>query len=315
MLVTGANGFVGRAVCAEILRQGMKVRAITRLPCNFGTKVENIALGNIDHNTNWRSVLVDCDAIIHLAARVHMIKDPAINPLNEFRQVNVLSSWNLARQAAEIGVKRFVFISSIGVNGAETFQQPFTAKDVVAPHSPYAISKYEAELELQALSAKTNLEVVIIRPPLVYGFGAPGNFGSLLRWIRRNIPLPLGSIHNQRSLVALDNLADLIVHCVKHPAASAQIFLASDNEDVSTTELLLRLSQIMGRSINLIPVPVSCLRLAATVFGKQHMFQSLCGSLQVDIDKTCNLLGWRPPITLDQGLKRAVEGCLREEAI
>ncbi|CDS53583.1 UDP-glucose 4-epimerase [Polaromonas sp. CG9_12] len=228
--------------------------------------------------------------------------------MDAFRKVNMRGTLNLARQAAAADVRRFVFVSSIGVNGAETFQQPFDAQDRAAPHSPYALSKYEAELGLQALAAETDMEVVIIRPPLVYGPGAPGNFGSLMRWLQRGIPLPLGAIHNLRSLVALDNLVDLIVTCITHPAAANQTFLVSDGEDVSTTELLHRMGQAMGCPARLIPVPTGVLKAAAALLGKRDMAQRLCGSLQVDIQKTRQLLGWNPPLTLDQGLKKAAQG-------
>jgi nucleoside-diphosphate-sugar epimerase len=253
-------------------------------------------------------VLTGCETVVHLAARVHVMADTAADPLEEFRRVNVQGTLNLARQAAVAGVRRFVFVSSIGVNCAETYRRPFTAHDEVAPHSPYAVSKYEAELGLQALAAETGMEVVIIRPPLVYGPGAPGNFGSLLRWLKRGVPLPLGAIHNQRSLVALDNLVDLIITCLTHPAAANQTFLVSDGEDVTTTELLRRMGQALGRPAHLIPVPVSWLKLAAKLVGKPDVAQRLCGSLQVDIEKTRRLLDWTPPISLDEGLKKAAEG-------
>ncbi len=305
VLVTGANGFVGRALCAEAVARGMAVRGITRASGDLPISVENFAVGGIDGNTDWQDVLTGCEVVVHLAARVHVMADSAAKPLEEFRRVNVQGTLNLAREAAAAGVRRFVFVSSIGVNGAETFQRPFAAHDEVAPHSPYAVSKYEAELGLQALAAATGMEVVIIRPPLVYGSGAPGNFGSLMRWLKRGVPLPLGAIHNQRSLVALDNLVDLIVTCLTHPAAANQTFLVSDGEDVSTTELLRRMGQALGRPARLIPVPVSWLKLAAAMVGKQDVAQRLCGSLQVDIEKTRRLLGWTPPISLDEGLKRA----------
>ena len=307
VLVTGANGFVGRAVCAEVAARGLTVGAATRSPCRFPGETENIVVGDIDANILWGAALDGRQAVVHAAARVHVMADTAANPLDEFRRVNVQGTMNLARQAAAAGVQRFVFISSIGVNGAETSQQPFGAQDVPAPHSPYAVSKYEAELGLQELAAETEMEVVIIRPPLVYGSCAPGNFGSLMRWLQRGIPLPLGAIHNQRSLVALDNLVDLIVTCLTHPAAANQTFLVSDGQDVSTTELLRRMGQAMNRPARLIPVPAGLLTQAAALLGKGDMAQRLCGSLQVDIEKTRTLLGWQPPLTLDQGLKKAAE--------
>lgn len=308
ILVTGANGFVGRALCSEALVRGAAASGVTRAPCDLPIGVDNVVIGSIDGIIDLLDVLADCEVVVHLAARVHVMADKAANPLAEFRRVNVQGTLKLARQAAAAGVRRFVFVSSIGVNGAETFQQPFTSEDRVAPHSPYAVFKYEAELGLQALAAEPGMEVVIIRPPLVYGPGAPGNFGLLMRWLRRGVPLPLGAIHNRRSLVTLDNLVDLIVTCITQPAAANQTFLVSDDEDVSTTELLRRMSQALGRPAHLIPLPVSLLKLAAAGVGKSDVTQRLCGSLQVNIEKTRRLLGWMPPISLDEGLKKAAEG-------
>ena len=315
MLITGANGFVGRALCVMAVNRGMAVRGAIRSPCALTTGVENLVVGNIDNSTNWQDVLRSCEVVVHLAARVHVMQEAAGDPLAEFRRVNVQGTLNLARQAATAGVRRFVFISSIGVNGAQTFQQPFTDQGQVAPHSPYAVSKYEAELVLEALAVETGMEVVIIRPPLVYGPGAPGNFGSLMRWLRRGVPLPLGAIHNRRSMVALDNLVDLILTCIDHPAAANQTFLVSDGEDLSTTQLLQRLGRALGKPARLIPVPAILLKAGAALVGKPAIAQRLCGSLQVDISKTQQLLGWTPPLSVDEGLKRAAEGYLREASI
>jgi UDP-glucose 4-epimerase len=235
--------------------------------------------------------------------------DTAADPLTAFRAVNVEGTLNLARQAAAAGVKRFVFVSSVKVNGEATLPgQPFTADDAPAPLDAYGISKMEAEQALREIALQTGMEVVIIRPPLVYGPGVKANFAAMMRWLQRGVPLPLGAIHNQRSLVALDNLVDLIVTCLTHPAAANQTFLVSDGEDVSTTELLRRMGRAMGRPARLIPVPVSWLKLAAALVGKRDVAQRLCGSLQVDIEKTRRLLGWTPPLTLDQGLKKAATG-------
>ena len=308
VLVTGANGFVGSAVCAQALARGMTVRGVVRSPCVLPAGAECQVLEGLAEQSDWRAALAGIAVVVHAAARVHVMAETAENPIAEFRRINMNGTLNLARQAAKHGVRRFIFISSIGVNGAETFARPFSAGDLAAPHSPYAISKHEAELALKALAAETGLEVVIVRPPLVYGPGAPGNFAAMMRWLQRGVPLPLGAIHNQRSLVALDNLVDLIVTCMTHPAAANQTFLVSDGEDVSTTELLRRMGQAMNRPARLIPVPTSGLKLAATMVGKQDVAQRLCGSLQVDIEKTRQLLGWRPPLTLDQGLKKAAEG-------
>jgi UDP-glucose 4-epimerase len=232
--------------------------------------------------------------------------DKAADPLEEFRRVNVQGTLNLARQAAAAGVRRFVFISSIKVNGEATqLGRSFTADDAPAPLDAYGVSKMEAEQGLRELAAQTGMEVIIIRPPLVYGPGVKANFAAMMRWLQRGVPLPLGAIHNQRSLVALDNLVDLIVTCHTHPAAANQTFLVSDGEDVSTSELLRRMGQALDRPARLLPVPQSWLKLAAAMVGKSDVAQRLCGSLQVDISKTRQLLSWTPPLSLDQGLKRA----------
>ncbi|MEO8015083.1 MAG: SDR family oxidoreductase [Polaromonas sp.] len=309
LLITGANGFVGRALCAEAARRNFVVHAATRsafdLPCADVSRV----VGRMDGTADWATALVGVNLVVHLAARVHVMSDKAMNPLNEFRHVNVQGTLNLARQAAAAGVRRFVFISSVKVNG-ETTQpgRPFTAGDMPAPLDPYGISKMEAEQGLRDIASQTGMEVVIIRPPLVYGPGVKANFAAMMRWLRRGVPLPLGAIDNRRSLVALDNLTDLIVTCLTHPAAANQTFLVSDGEDVSTTGLLRRMGLAMGRPARLIPVPAGLLTQAAALMGKRDMARRLCSSLQVDIQKTRQLLGWKPPFTLDQGLKKVVQG-------
>ena len=308
VVITGVGGFVGRALSAEVVSHGLEVQGVTRTSCDLPRGVRNVVVGDIDGGTVWRDALKECEVVIHLAARAHVMHDATADPLFEFRRVNSLGTINLARQAAAAGVRRFVFVSTIGVNGAETFDQPFTAEDGAAPQSPYAVSKHEAEQGLLALAVETGMEVVTIRPPLVYGPGAPGNFGSLLRWLRRGVPLPLGAIHNQRSLVGLGNLVDLIMTCLEHPGAANQTFLVSDGEDVSTTELLRRTGEAMGSPARLVPVPAGMLKLAAAMVGKRDMAQRLCGSLRVDIGKTRRLLGWSPPFTLDEGLRKAVKG-------
>jgi nucleoside-diphosphate-sugar epimerase len=308
ILVTGASGFIGCALCSQLLARGLSVCGITRSLRKFPAGIQSMTVGEIDDTTDWQDALAGCSIVIHLAARAHVMAETAENPIAEFRRINMDGTLNLARQAAKHGVRRFIFISSIGVNGAETFARPFSAGDLAAPHSPYAISKHEAELALKALAVETGLEVVIVRPPLVYGPGAPGNFSAMMRWLRRGVPLPLGAIHNQRSLVALDNLVDLIITCLTHPAAANQTFLVSDGQDVSTTELLRRMGKAMNCPAHLIPVPAGLLMQAAALLGKRDMAQRLCGSLQVDIQKTRQLLGWNPPLTLDQGLKKAAKG-------
>lgn len=310
ILVTGATGFVGKALVQRLLvedKAGRVAVAVRRSGQQWPERVLPCLTGDLEPSTDWSVALAGVSTVVHCAARVHLMADTAVDPMMEFRRINVQGTLNLARQAVDAGVRRFVFVSSIGVNGAVTSHRPFTSEDQVQPHSPYARSKYEAELGLQAIAAKTWMEVVIIRPPLVYGPGAPGNFGSLMRWLKRGVPLPLGAIYNHRSLVGLDNLVDLIMTCLTHSAAANQIFLVSDGDDVSTTDLLRRMGCAMGCPARLVPVPASWLKLAANLVGKQEMAQRLCSSLQVDIAKTRDLLGWRPPLSLDQGLKKAAE--------
>lgn len=271
--------------------------------------VTPFVVGDLEPSTDWSAALNGVAVVVHCAARVHVMVDVAANPLDEFRRINVIGTLNLARQAAAAGVRRFVFISSIKVNGEKTERgHSFSADDTPAQVDAYGVSKMEAEQGLLALSVQTGMEIVIIRPPLVYGPGVKANFASMMRWLRRGVPLPLGALHNERSLVALDNLVDLIVTCLTHRSAAGQIFLVSDGEDVSTTELLRRMGQAMGRPACLIPVPESWLKVAAAMVGKEDVAQRLCGSLQVDIEKTRQLLGWKPPLSLDQGLKKAAEG-------
>jgi len=248
--------------------------------------------------------------MVHCASRVHIMKDPSANPLEEFRRVNVQGTANLARQAAVAGVRRLVFVSSVKVNGEQTAQgSTFTADDACAPEDPYGISKHEAEQALRQIAAETGMEVVIIRPPLVYGPGVKANFAAMVRWLARGVPLPLGAVtHNRRSLVALDNLVDLITLCLTHPAAANQTFMVSDGEDLSTADMLRRMGNALGRPARLLPVPVGVLKLGAQLVGKPDVFQRLCGSLQVDIAKTRELLGWQPPVSVDEGFRRVAQG-------
>ena len=255
---------------------------------------------------DWSDALIGVSVVVHCAARVHVMNDESADPLEEFRRVNVHGTLRLASQAAAAGAKRFVFLSSIKVNGEQTqFGEPFTADQQPNPGDPYGVSKMEAEVGLRALAWETGMEVVIIRPPLVYGPGVKANFLTMMRWLRRGLPLPLGAVTgNRRSLVALDNLIDLIVTCIDHPAAANQIFLVSDRESLSTDALLRRMGVALGRPARLIPVPVSLLQLGATLLGKSAVAQRLCGSLEIDMSKTRELLGWVPPVSADEGFRR-----------
>lgn len=270
-------------------------------------------VGDLEATTDWRTALDGVDSVVHLAARVHVMQDTASDPLAEFRRVNVAGTLNLARQAALAGVRRLVFVSSVKVNGEGTMPgRPYTADDVPAPLDAYGVSKHEAEVGLREIAKATGLEITIIRPVLVYGPGVGANFLAMMRWLYRGVPLPLGAIHNRRSLIAVDNLADLILTCLDHPGAANQVFLASDGEDVSTTELLRRTAQALGKPERLLPVPVPLLNLAARLLGKQDFAQRLCGSLQVDIGKTRAMLEWTPPLSLQAGLVLAAQDFVRK---
>ena len=305
ILITGANGFVGSYLAKKLsnlpavkLTLAARVASTTQL-------VKTFKVNQIDSTTEWSEALVGCQSVVHTAARAHVMKDEVADPLTEYRRVNVDGTLNLARQAAEAGVRRFIFISSIKVNGEQTLiGKPFTAEDIPAPEDAYGISKYEAEQGLLQIAADSGLEVVIIRPPLVYGPGVKGNFSSMMQVVKKGFPLPLGAINNLRSLVALDNLVDLIITCINHPAAANQVFLAGDGEDLSTTELLRGVAKAAGVPSRLLPVPASVLMFMASLLGKKTMAQRLLGSLQVDISKARDLLGWTPPLSVEEGLRR-----------
>lgn len=312
LLVTGASGFVGRALVEHFSAlSGYQVRAAVRNPARLAAAPANVALttvGELAPHTDWQMALAQVDAVIHCAARVHVMNEREADPLAEFRRVNVEGTLNLARQALAAGVKRFVFVSSVKVNGEQTpTGQPFRADDKPRPMDPYGISKLEAEQGLLALEEQGGMEIVIVRPVLVYGPGVKANFLSMLRWLDKGLPLPLGGITgNRRSIVALDNLVDLIAVCLTHPEAAGQIFLASDGEDLSTTALLRRVAQALGKRPLLLPAPAPLLTLAARLLGKPGVAQRLCGSLQVDIEKNRRLLNWTPPVKVDEALRKTV---------
>lgn len=309
ILVTGASGFVGASLCKRLEREGLSVRSVISSVRTLQQGIEDILIGDISQKNDWSYAMDDVLQVVHLAARVHVMHETSTDPLTEFRRVNVDGTANLARQAAAAGVQRFVFLSSIKVNGETTdLRRPFTAEDAPAPEDPYGVSKHEAEVLLHQVAVDTGMEVVIIRPPLVYGPGVKANFELLMKWLSRGVPLPLAAVtQNCRSFVALDNLVDLIVTCLNHPAAANQTFLVSDGEDLSTAGLLRRMGAALGHPARLFYVPPSMLKLGAQVVNKPGVYQRLCGSLQLDIVKTRRLLGWTPPVSVDEGLRRATE--------
>lgn len=308
ILVTGATGLVGREVMATAVRRGLEVRgAVRRTPESVVEGAEYVFGADLAPDSEWIAALAALDAVVHAAARVHVMNDMAGDPLAEFRRVNVAGTVNLARQAAAAGVRRFVFISSIKVNGERNVGgRPFRATDAAAPIDPYGISKHEAEEALRRVASETGLEVVIIRPPLVYGPGMKANFATLVRAVARGIPLPLGAVQNERSLIGLDNLVNFVITCITHPAAANEVFLVSDGEDLTTPGLIRRIGAALGRPARLISVPRWMLITGAAVIGKRDMARRLLDSLCMDTSKARTLLGWTPPVSVDEGLRRAV---------
>jgi nucleoside-diphosphate-sugar epimerase len=315
-MVSGASGFVGLAVISRLLTMDdvCVIAGSRRTELLWPVAVTPLLLSDLGSSSQLIP-LAGVEAVVHSAARAHVMSDQASDPLAEFRKVNVEGTLNLARQAAEAGVRRFIFISSIKVNGEGTSaDSPYVADAQAAPADPYGISKMLAEQGLRELAAETGMEVVIIRPVLVYGPGVKANFLSMMRWLHKGVPLPFGAIHNRRSLVALDNLVDLIITCIDHPAAANQTFLVSDAEDLSTTELLCRMGVALGRPARLLPLPSWILEAGAAMLGKQALSQRLCGSLQVDISKTRELLNWTPPVSVDEALRKTAKHFLEQQS-
>jgi nucleoside-diphosphate-sugar epimerase len=309
VLITGAGGFVGQALCTEAIRHGLHVRGAVRSGCELPAAVEPMIVGAIDEVTDWSEALRGVDIVIHLAARVHMMNDTIADPLAEFRKVNLYGTENLARQAAHAGVKRLVYVSSIKVNGksspspqVEGEQNIFSEKDIPYPQDPYGVSKWEAEQVLHRVAEDTGMETVIVRPPLIYGAGVKGNFAQMMNIVGKRIPLPFASIQNLRSLVYLGNLTDALITCATHPAAAGQTYLISDGEDISTPDLLRQLAIGMGVPSRLFPFPPAMLRLIANLAGKSQQIERLIGSLRIDGDKIRTDLNWIPPFTMQQGL-------------
>ncbi|AVE07862.1 UDP-glucose 4-epimerase family protein [Pseudomonas sp. R11F] len=315
IFVTGASGFVGgRLVRVLAARTDIRVTVAVR-GANFTCpEAEQVVRFDDLSTASFSSELNGIDTVVHCAARVHVMNDQEADPLEAFRRANVEGTLNLARQAAAAGVRRFVFLSSIKVNGESTAPgAPFTADQAGNPSDPYGVSKMEAEQGLRQLASTTGMEVVIIRPVLVYGPGVKANFRSMMRWLHKGVPLPFGAIHNARSLVALDNLVDLIITCVSHPAAANQTFMVSDGEDLSTTTLLRKMASALGKPARLLPVPAVLLSVGANMLGKRSLSQRLCGSLQVDIAKTRSVLGWMPPLSVNEALKVTASDFMENE--
>lgn len=303
VLVTGASGFVGSALLKQLAARGIDSMPVYRSG-SAPMGQPSYRVDAIDGQTDWTNAFDGVSTIVHLAARVHVLNDRVKDALTAYRAINLHGTVRLAERAAAAGVRRFVFISSIKVNGpGTTIGQPYTAQSIPAPDDAYGISKLEAERALADISAATGMEVVVIRPPLVYGPGVGANFRQLIRLAKSGMPLPLGSVrHNRRSLVAVGNLVDLIVQCCTHPAAAGQVFLVSDGEDISTAGLLERLAKAMGRRAILLPFPVGLMAGVARLLGRRNVADRLFGSLQVDISQTRALLGWTPPFGLDEAL-------------
>jgi nucleoside-diphosphate-sugar epimerase len=310
ILVTGSNGFVGTALCRTLRERGVKVRGAVR----GAAGEEQVTVGDLSARTDWHAALAGCSCVIHVAARVHVMDDTDADQLAAYRAVNVDGTMQLARQAHAAGVKRMLFVSSIKVNGESTTgKAPYTATDTPLPVDPYGVSKMEAEIALRAFAAESGLEVVIVRPPLVYGPGVKANFADLLRLVKLGVPLPFASVKNYRSMVALDNLVDLLIVCTLHPAAPGHVFLVSDGTDTGIAGLISMIGKAMGKRAILLPCPVSLMAMGARLLGKSSLVDRLFGSLQVDIAATRATLGWTPRVGMQQAINDTVAALLSTE--
>jgi nucleoside-diphosphate-sugar epimerase len=320
VLVTGSTGFIGQRLCAVLLRDGLAVRTALHRPVadagriDIRGQMESAVVGNIDAATDWSRAVDGVGAVVHLAGRVHVMHEHAVDPLNAYRRTNTDGTVHLARAAVQAGVRRFVFVSTIKVNGETTSEKAFDEHDTPAPSDAYALSKWEAEQGLWEIAHETGLEVVIVRPPLVYGPGVKGNFFSLLRLVQRGLPLPFNACTNRRSLVGLDNMAGFLMQCLSDPHAAGNTFLVSDGEDLSTSELIRRLARAMDRPARLFSIPSSWLRAAGSAIGRPGLYERLCASLQVDIGKANRVLDWSPQVSVDEELARTAEWFLRAGA-
>lgn len=311
VLITGANGFVGSRLVQYLRDKGHDITRAVRDYTKEGG--DTVPTGDIGPDTDWTAALTDCEVVVHLAARVHIMNDTASNPVDLYRAVNFDGTLNLARQAARSGVRRFVYLSTIKVNGESTDRRPFTEDTDYVPTDPYAVSKWQAENSLLELSTTSDMDVVIIRPPLVYGPGVKANFLQLINLVRKGLFLPFGSVNNARSMVYLDNLVDFIYCCIQNPDAGNQVFLVSDDCDVSTPDLIRHLSRAMNSPDRLLSIPVFLLSGLFVLLGKRKLIPRLLGSLQVDISKARNLLGWKPLVSMQDGMASTVNWALSRE--
>jgi nucleoside-diphosphate-sugar epimerase len=306
VLISGANGFVGTAVCAEVGRRGhVAVRAV-REAVTASRRQDECVVGEVGPHTEWMSALRGVDVVIHLAARVHVIRETASDPLSEFRRVNVAGTERLARAAAACGVRRFVYVSSVGVHGRNCASEAIREEDPPSPHCPYARSKWEAEELLVTIARQTGIQLTVVRPPLVYGPNNPGNFLKLLNLVDLGLPLPLGSVENLRSMIYVGNLADALTTCAVHSKAAGRTYLVSDGENLSTPQLIRKVAQLLDVSCILWPFPPKLLRMTGKLAGISGQLNALVGSLVVDGSRIRNELNWRPPFTLDEGLRETV---------
>lgn len=309
-LITGATGFLGSILVDELKIQQYSVKSVVRsLNKSAFPNTDLIVVGSINRTTDWRVILDDVDVIVHTAARVHIMSDSSSDPLADYKEINMFATINLAKQAVESGVKRFIYISTAKANGESTkLGVPFRFDDDFVPIDPYGLSKYEAEAELRKIAKETGMEVVIIRPPLVYGEGVKANFASMMSWVGKGVPFPFRAINtNKRSLVSVYNLVDLIKVCIDHPKAANQTFLVSDDDDLSTARMVALMAKVQGKMNLALPVPIFCFKIAGKLLGKSDVVDRLVGSLQLDIEHTKNILGWVPPYTVEHGFELAAK--------
>lgn len=316
VLVTGASGFLARSLINMLLSQGLHdvIGSVRSSKSYVTSEIEIFVTGEINGDTAWDRVLEGVDVIIHTAARAHVIKDDVVDPASAFYEVNVSGTIALAAAAIRNNVKRFIFVSSIGVNGSSTSEdEAFSEVSIPNPMALYAISKYEAEQQLSQLVENSMMQLVIVRPPLVYAEDAPGNFGRLLKIVSTSFPLPFALVKNRKSFIYRENLSDFLCKCVDHPVAGGELFLVSDAEDVSTPELLTVLSRAMNKKLYLIPVPMWLMKGVTTLLGKTSIYEQLCDSLVIDSTKARTLLNWNPPFKVRDALRLTGEAFTNEK--